>query len=1087
MIQRLFQLSAIVFLVALAACGGDTGNNITPVNACGNVCPDSECFAGTCVGANNPNNNEPDTGDGEDVGDTETDAEEDVGPVACDADTDCGASQYCDSAADPALCAEGCREDGCPDGSTCDLTSRACVEDPRGDCAEDRDCPRGDICVLDGDGLGTCVEGCRDDDDCVGQLTCLVETNQCVAGPCDEATDCPPGEFCDLDAGFCRAGCVADEDCGDLGCVDGVCVGEACGDDAPCPAGQFCEPDSATCRLGCRTHTDCADRSYCDDNEGACFVGCRDDEGCRDGESCRLLGVADGLRQRCVPTPCSNDNECERAFFCDQGDGPDGLCSAGCRVGPDNCAEGLACEADSHTCVAAACETQDDCTIGQYCDALQVTPTCAVGCDADDQCRNDVCDLAVNLCECERESDCYADQSCFGNRCVRACDSDLDCPTPLVCDLGTDVCRLPCEDDEFEPNNSEAEPLALDEGMYTLAMCNDAVDGFTFADCFAIPLRFEEILTATIDFEHQDGDLDLRLYDEGLTLVDLSQSQSDGEQIVHSVQDNGNFVLCVEPQGGAFSTVYTLDLAIEEPILECFEDGNEALGDNNCSDALDRVEPLPLDEEVVYDGRTICEGDEDWVAVRLRLGQILNATVSRTEGAATLDVELIQNDCDVIVAQTDTFGPIRTLQFTSDSDGVFYLRTFADEPLLTAGYDLSLRLEAGDFVCPEDVVDGVPSEPNEDADEATFLEIQRERTFRHEDLYLCGDDADWYALRIDVPSDRIRATLRQSLDDAPLSVAIVDVDGNTVLDQNIDLLDEKTVESISLPEAGVYYVRIEGVGEVPNTGVNYDLSLTVFPDESCIEDGFEPDGEVGDANSVGHGEYFATMCRDDAEEMDYYQMDLSAGDQVEITVQYDHGRISPLDALPAILYGPGGLDDFRDFTVRDGLTDIDVMTEGSFRVTPEGAGTWYLAIGAGGAGRFVEYTLNVEILAAECNEPEDAFEPNEDCAMAHALTLGDPISGHVCGLTGDVDWFSVDVSAGETLEIHMDYFHFDGDLDIDVYEADSNTYVDGSFNNGPNFEDVVIDNTFDGTYCIRVYTGNSLTQNDYSLSASLAE
>jgi hypothetical protein len=1082
--SRTLSLIGLAVLLLASACGGDTGGDAAPVNACGNVCPDAECFAGTCVG-NNPNN-DADTGD--DVGDAGDVADtDDTGPEVCEADTDCPDAQYCDTAADPAACVDGCRAGGCGPDATCDTETRACVDDPAGDCVEDRDCPRGDICVLDGEGLGSCVEGCREDDDCNGGLTCHVETNQCVAGPCEGAEDCPDGEYCDAEAGFCRPGCVDDDDCGALSCTDGACIGEACGDDAPCPSGQYCDADSGACRLGCGAHTDCDEGSYCDDAATTCFEGCRDDAECGDGQSCRLLGVADGLRQRCVPTPCGEDTDCERGFFCELGEGPDGLCDAGCRLDPDNCAEGLACDAETRGCIAAACESADDCADGQYCDELQLTPTCAVGCDDNDQCRTDACDLAVNLCECERASDCDGDQSCFGDRCVRSCEDDLDCPSPLECDRGARVCRLPCEDDEYEPNNSEEEPVELEPGQYSLAMCNDAVNGFTFNDCFVVPLRFEEVVFATIDFEHQDGDLDLRLYDEGLSLVDLSQSQTDGEQIVHSAQDNGNYVLCIEPQGGAFSTIYTLDLEVQDVVLECFEDGNEALGDNNCSDARDRLEPLPLEQEVRIDGRTVCEGDEDWVALRMRLGQILNASVTRTEGAATLDVELLLNDCSTIVAQTDTFGPIRTLQYTSDSDGIFYLRTFAEEPLLTAGYDLSILLEPGDFQCPEDVVNGVPSEPNESSNEATFLDIEREEEFAHEDLYVCADDVDWYSVRIDVPSDRIRATLRQSLDDEPLSIAVIDVDGGTVLNQNIDLLAEKTVESLSLPEAGIYYIRVAGIGDIPSNGVNYDLELTVFPDESCVEDGFEPDDALEDANGVGHGEYFATMCRDDFEELDYYRMELSAGDQVEITLEYDHGRISPLDALPAVLYGPGGLDDFQDFTIRDGLTDFDVMTGGSFRVTPDGAGDWYLAVGAGGAGRFVEYTLNVEILAAECEEPDDVFEPNEDCAMAHELTLGDQVSGFVCGLTGDVDWFSVDVEAGERLEIHMDYFHFDGDLDVEVYEADSNTYVGGSFNNGPNFEDVVVEETFDGTYCIRVYTGNSLTQNDYSLSASVAD
>lgn len=1063
-------------LLALVACGGDEGSNVSPVNACGNTCPDSECFAGTCVG----NNGDPDAGD--DV-DAEPDADVDDG--ACSADGDCADSEYCALEGATGVCTAGCRDGGCGDDATCDLATRACVQDPVGDCVEDRDCPRFSICEPGEDDLGVCVEGCRVDDDCPRELSCDADSKTCVADACEGAEDCPVGQYCDADLGFCRLGCAESVDCGEgLDCVDGACQGEAC-DGETCPAGQYCDTDAGVCLLGCQGDVNCAEGEYCDDDASTCYVGCRDDDECDEGESCRLLGVADGLRQRCVPTPCGADGDCERGFFCDL-NGDDGLCSAGCRLDPDDCSEGLVCDSDARQCVPAACEGQEDCAAGQYCDTLQVTATCAVGCDANEQCRTESCDLGLHLCECERNSDCHDGLSCFGNRCIRACESDLDCPSPLTCDRGTDVCRLECEDDEFEPNNIDS-PATIEEGSQTLAMCNDAVNGLEFNDCFALTLRFEETLTVSIDFEHQDGDLDLRLYDEDLSLVRLSQTQTDGEEIVYFVEDNGSYIVCVEPQGEAFSTTYTIDVGIEDVPPMCFEDANEALGDNNCSDARQHIEPLPLEEDILIDGRTLCEGDEDWLAVRLRLGQILNATITRTEGTAEIDVELIQNDCDFIVAQSEGQGNIRTLQFTSDTDGIFYLRSFTEQVLQTAGYDLNLRLEPGDFQCPEDVVDGLPAEPNDESGEATFLELQRDEVFRHDDLYLCSEDEDWYAIRIDVPSDRIRATLRQSLDDAPLGIAIVSVDGTTVLNQNIELVEQKTVESLSLPEAGVYYVRVTGVDEVPDTGVNYDLELTVFPDETCVEDGFEPDDVFGDATQVGDGEHLATMCREDAEELDFYALDLSAGDTVEITVEYDHTRIAPLDALPAILYGPGGQDDFRDFSIRDGVRDTDVFLGGSFRVTPDDEGLWYVEVGAGGMGRFVEYTLNVSIIPAECDAEDDVFEPNEDCAMAHEMQLGDQIDGFVCGLTGDVDWFSVDVGAGEDLTVAMDYFHFDGNLDLEVYEAESMTYVGGSFNNGPNFEEVVVSDTMDGTYCIRVYTGNSLTQNDYSLSVSVAE
>jgi hypothetical protein len=615
-------------------------------------------------------------------------------------------------------------------------------------------------------------------------------------------------------------------------------------------------------------------------------------------------------------------------------------------------------------------------------------------------------------------------------------------------------------------------------------MCNSALDGFDFRDCFTLDLRFEEFLHVTATFEHQDGDLDLRLYDSDFSLVSFSQTETDDESLSFAAPDNASFIVCVEPVGPAFSSLYTLDIMIEEPSLECFEDANEALGDDNCVLAEDSLQPYPVGEDVQHDGRTLCEGDEDFVAIRFRFGQELYAVLSRTNGVAAIDVELLLNDCETILAQSEGFGDLRTLEFSADLDAVLFLRVFSEDPLLTADYDLTIRVDAGNFVCPEDLVQGVPAEPNDEPDQATVVSFERESLWEADDLYACNEDEDWYSVLIEVSSDVLRATLNQSIDDPALSVGIYDVDGTTVLDENRDILGRKTVESVPLADPGQYYVRVRGVGDLPISGVNYDLSVLVFPDETCLDDIYEPNDTFENNTRVGDGEFLATMCRGGGNELDFYSLGLEAGDQVEITLEYNHARISPLDALPTVLYGPGGGQDFRDFTIRDGFTDRDVFSAGSFFVTEFDEGTWYIEVGAGDRGRYVNYTLNIEVINAFCDAEADLFEPNEDCEVAWAIEFDEPIDGYVCGPTGDVDWFAVTPDEGQTLSVHIDYFHFDGDIDLQVYESGSNTLVGGSYNIGPNFEDVEVEGTNAETYCIRVYTPGALTGNDYTLTVN---
>ena len=77
------------------------------------------------------------------------------------------------------------------------------------------------------------------------------------------------------------------------------------------------------------------------------------------------------------------------------------------------------------------------------------------------------------------------------------------------------------------------------------------------------------------------------------------------------------------------------------------------------------------------------------------------------------------------------------------------------------------------------------------------------------------------------------------------------------------------------------------------------------------------------------------------------------------------------------------------------------------------------------------------------------------------------------------------LQAGETLRVHMDYFHFDGNLEMEIYEPGGSTLVDFSYNSGPDFEDVEVVGTVDGVYCVRVFGLSSLTQNNYSIEATI--
>ncbi len=1023
----------LVFGLAMACSGDPEVDDPLTTEPCGGFCPPDQCIFNQCQGP-------PDTPD---VGmDAEDEVEDEQPPPdGCAGDDECEDAQYCDL--DAGECAEGCRidPDNCGDGQSCDADSRQC---------EDTDEPE-----------------CQDDD------------------------ACPEGQICDDTEGACVAGCRQNEDCAPLGnnliCLDNRCAGASCDDNNPCPGGQFCDPDLERCVPGCTDNDQCPTGQYCDQNQEICLEGCRDDDSCDEGESCQTLTVQGEDRQRCLPSPCTEDAGCPEAFYCDIPEGgSEGTCDEGCREGA--CPEGQICDLEERECLEPDCDDSNQCDDGFYCDLDRERSACVPGCDDDDQCaRGQSCDLDSNACTCEGEEDCADGQVCFSNLCVPACRSNNDCPEGFGCNRQSGLCEDGCVDDDEEPNDDIAQAIPVVEGDFELSMCYGAFEGIEQSDCFAVDLSFDEILRVRVEFEHDEGNLDMRLFDPGDNIVEFSQTQSDLEEVVHQALLTGTYVFCVDPTGqDPFAVDYNLSVDVQEALLPCLEDFNEAEGDNTCPAALAHPEVLSLNEPTLLEGRSICEGDNDYFAVNLRAGQILRATLTRTDGAADIDAEVVGNDCDQVLAQTENFGPIRDLEFSVDADGTYYVRVFAPDPIETADYELSLLLEAGQFQCAEDVLNGVLIEPNDNSDQAVITEIQRFETYEVNDLYVCVDDADFYAVRVDVPLDYIRATLEQNDQEPPLQVAIIDQDGNTLLAENRDQIAIKEAETSPLAEPGVYYVRVSGVdGDFPETGVPYNLDILLTTDDLCLADGFEPNNNFGEAALIGGGQTNAVMCRDNAQEKDIYRIPLNRGDTVSITIEYDHSVIAPAQQIPALLYGPGEVD-ARDFTIPDPLAGADSFLNNGFVVTNEEAGMWMLEVLTGGVGPNLDYTINVDIVSPNCDEQEvlELFEPNESCGEAENISLDQQVDGFICGPTEDEDFFVVGAPAGQEMTIRAEYFHFDGNLDMEIYDGENSVFIDGSFNNGPNFEEVVIPNTDGGTYCIRIFTPGGLTQNDYSLEVT---
>jgi hypothetical protein len=105
----------------------------------------------------------------------------------------------------------------------------------------------------------------------------------------------------------------------------------------------------------------------------------------------------------------------------------------------------------------------------------------------------------------------------------------------------------------------------------------------------------------------------------------------------------------------------------------------------------------------------------------------------------------------------------------------------------------------------------------------------------------------------------------------------------------------------------------------------------------------------------------------------------------------------------------------------------------------------------------------------------DAFEPNNGSPSATPVASGtDYCDLSICA--GDVDWIAFTVSHG--LDAKITFVNGQGDLDLEIYSAQTLGYVSGSYT-GNDGEEVVLSGLAAGTYWARVYGYQGATNPSY--------
>lgn len=777
-----------------------------------------------------------------------------------------------------------------------------------------------------------------------------------------------------------------------------------------------CGPDDTgelnNVTTSCETSDDCSGDAQCFEEvcRTASEEACQSDFNCEAWEYC-----GEGT---CQFVSCTDDSQCVGLNICDAGSG---RCEPGCRPDADMCGDGEVCNEVTFQCEPAGCQSAADCRDHEICDDSSSPSECVPDgtcdtdlhctryeryvedgvdyicgedsqcvpkppCESDDACsEGEICEAGECRAGCRDNDGCLLGEYCNMDEliCVEGCNSDADCDEGDIChDFGGGVreCRFECNNRSVCQTDGGA-PNGLDGKV-----CKDSICQFCQADTDCIAVQFCDL--------EADGSPD------GLGLcTDLPP-----ECPADTYGDNHS-------QANAFEVT-------SYPFVA--EDGDP-----------DDTRPLACRQN-----------NGEWFAISAAAGKVIDVTIEYDTSAGNLDVALVDQNGDDLVAADDppqTDPGVQRVQYgTADAiDAYVQVRG----TLVVGNTPYRIEIDVRD---PETCTDD-GFEPNDTDGDAVALPADT----AHTDLEVCGDNKDFYLLDIsDAHNAEITLTSPSNMGNVEMFLHKPDM--SEIVEESTGVSDtERIYFGADQSEGGLYILEVS----LPDSGNSvgkaiYDLEWTQGPN-ICI-DPAEPNDSCADAYRVQDGTSMTDLriCGDD----DYYVVSLNPLDTLRATVTYDPS-VSQGD-MQLSLYGRDRNNPFGDpcgiLLQSASETSAGTLIEMEIDYQAQLGGDFYIQ-----PSRFlglnVKYDLDVEVIpgpACDDDSYDENGNNNDDATNAVALDAADVTgNGPDSALVGqkicdaNQDWYSITVADGSSLTWEIVHDATEGAIGATLIDSDGTTPV----------------------------------------------
>ena len=320
-------------------------------------------------------------------------------------------------------------------------------------------------------------------------------------------------------------------------------------------------------------------------------------------------------------------------------------------------------------------------------------------------------------------------------------------------------------------------------------------------DWFRIALNQDQRVTASLQFDHQYGDLDMEFVDGDGKRILSAASEGSTESLSFTAETSAPIYVRVFGHEGA-SNAYVMTVSIE------------TVDSGSCTEDLFGSHTSPEEAIVAYIGYyrelVSCAGQPDWFAVDLNGGETFDVIAQQPNNDSVLTVDIFKpgEENPVATGVSDSSGLARASYVLTGPSRLLYRISSL------GSVDYALLTQVTDPIgeqCSEDRY-----EPNDDPENAHPLEPGV-----HTWLRLCGNEQDVFSVNLEA-FDRLIAVTSHSDGLGYGDLEIRGPDGQELVAQAVGGEHGGVVEALA-DAPGVYTITVVGFGV--SEALPYDIAI----------------------------------------------------------------------------------------------------------------------------------------------------------------------------------------------------------------------------------------------------------------------